>query len=197
MTRHKGTPLYSLVSSFMKISSRCPLPGHDPGARGQRIIFPDTRIEVTVRLSLLFVCTVTVTDSTRLEMVSFQVLRRLCLFAVTKPVCHGRVISACGLKTSTVNHSDGQPDPGKAAGRRGTYILNQNRWIYLFFCFFADKINRVFYFILGRYNNFYRPYFSESAMSGKEPFIIGTLDFGPIANNLYLINNHTSKHSIF
>lgn len=45
-------------------------------------------------------------------MVSFQVLRRLCLFAVTKPVCHGRVISACGLKTSsTVNHSDAQPDP--------------------------------------------------------------------------------------
>ncbi|KAK7123770.1 hypothetical protein R3I93_022015 [Phoxinus phoxinus] len=43
-------------------------------------------------------------------MLSFQVLRHLCLFGVTKPVCHGRVIS-CGLKTSTVNHSHGQPDP--------------------------------------------------------------------------------------
>lgn len=56
-------------------------------------------------------------------MASFQVLRRLSLFAFTKPVCHGRVFSACGLKTSTVNHSDGQPDPGRAAGRRGTYPL--------------------------------------------------------------------------
>lgn len=128
MTRHKGTPLYSLVSSFLKISSRCPLPGHDPDARGQRIIclvFPDTGIGYRSQSGLLFVCTVTVTDSTRLEMVSFQVLRRLCLFAVTKPVCHGRVISACGLKTSTVNHSDGQPDPGRAAGRRGTFILSK------------------------------------------------------------------------
>ncbi|XP_051971070.1 thiosulfate:glutathione sulfurtransferase isoform X1 [Xyrauchen texanus] len=44
-------------------------------------------------------------------MISYQVLRRLCLFAVTKPVYQGRVISACGLKTSTVNHSDKQPDP--------------------------------------------------------------------------------------
>ncbi|XP_077100170.1 thiosulfate:glutathione sulfurtransferase isoform X2 [Siphateles boraxobius] len=43
-------------------------------------------------------------------MLSFQVLRRLYLFGVTKPVCPGRVISACGLKTP-VNHSHGQPDP--------------------------------------------------------------------------------------
>ncbi|XP_026093278.1 thiosulfate:glutathione sulfurtransferase-like [Carassius auratus] len=41
-------------------------------------------------------------------MASLQVLRRLCVFTLNKPVYHGRVISACGLKTSTVNH--GQPD---------------------------------------------------------------------------------------
>jgi len=47
-----------------------------------------------------------------LDMLSFQVLRRLCLFGVTTPVSHGGVIPACGLKTSTVNHSHEQPDPG-------------------------------------------------------------------------------------
>lgn len=58
-------------------------------------------------------------------MVSFQVLRRLCVFALNKPVYHGTVISACGLKTSSVNHSEGHPDPGRAAGGRGTCILSK------------------------------------------------------------------------
>lgn len=44
-----------------------------------------------------------------LEMVSFQILRRLGVFALTKPVCHGRILSACGIKTSNINHSHGQP----------------------------------------------------------------------------------------
>lgn len=54
-------------------------------------------------------------------MVSFQVLRRVCVLALNKPVYYGRVISGCGLKTSTVNHS--APDPGRAAGGRRTYPL--------------------------------------------------------------------------
>nr|XP_055038511.1 thiosulfate:glutathione sulfurtransferase isoform X2 [Misgurnus anguillicaudatus] len=44
-------------------------------------------------------------------MISYQVLRRMGHFAITKPVYQGRMMSACGLKTSTVTHSDRQPDP--------------------------------------------------------------------------------------
>ncbi|KAA0704743.1 D(3) dopamine receptor [Triplophysa tibetana] len=41
-------------------------------------------------------------------MISYQVLRCVSSFAVSKPVFQGTVISACRLKTSSVNHSDGQ-----------------------------------------------------------------------------------------
>ncbi|XP_073720045.1 thiosulfate:glutathione sulfurtransferase [Misgurnus anguillicaudatus] len=44
-------------------------------------------------------------------MISYQALRRMGRFAITKPVYLGRMMSACGLKTSTVTYSDRQPDP--------------------------------------------------------------------------------------
>ncbi|XP_067291180.1 thiosulfate:glutathione sulfurtransferase isoform X1 [Pseudorasbora parva] len=65
-------------------------------------------------------------------MISFQVVRRMCLFAVTKPVSHGRVISACGIKTSTLNHKDAQPDPVSVVTYKQLKAMLANHSVQLF-----------------------------------------------------------------
>uniref|UniRef100_A0A8C1T0E9 Si:ch211-161h7.8 n=1 Tax=Cyprinus carpio TaxID=7962 RepID=A0A8C1T0E9_CYPCA len=65
-------------------------------------------------------------------MASFQVLRRLCVLTLNKPVYHGRVISACGLKTSTVNHISGQPDSVSAVTYEQLKAMLANHSVQLF-----------------------------------------------------------------
>ncbi|XP_057179330.1 thiosulfate:glutathione sulfurtransferase isoform X2 [Triplophysa rosa] len=66
------------------------------------------------------------------KMISYQVLRCVCSFAVTKPAFQGRVISACGLKTSSVNHSDGQPYPASVVNYEQLKAMLANHSVQLF-----------------------------------------------------------------